>query len=418
MTAITEKVKRKDQAAHDKMVRARTNLLVSNGFFGFLALQLKLQEATYIGESFENKTMAVDGFTMFYNPDFVHALTDRECEGVVAHEVMHCCFQHFSRRQSRDAQIWNIAGDHVINLDLMSSGFTLPDLRKMKDKSDNLMFPGTLGICADPKYKDWNSETVYDDLMRDVQKIKIQIEGAGDAGGCGAVLDAPGGANAEAKAKQEWETAVRGAINTARLNGVGNLPGSLQKLIKDLNAPKVSWRELTRRFIDQSMTKDYSWQRIGRRSVSIGSLLPGLVSDRMHHLVFFVDISGSISFELCREMISECAGALDQGTADRISIVYADTQVKHVDEYYVGDIVEAGRYDGGGTDFADSFRWLKDNAPDASCCIYLTDLCVHNFGEDPGIPTLWAVYAPDQSYEQLAAQAPWGQCIHVSNTYG
>src|ERR1700690_2768883 len=108
-------MKVKDKAGLEKIIQARTNLLVSQGFFGFLAMQLRLVE------NYDIPTAAVDGRSMFYNPDFIHQLTEREIEFVVAHEVMHCCFQHFSRRGSRDPRAWNIAGDFVINLDLQKS---------------------------------------------------------------------------------------------------------------------------------------------------------------------------------------------------------------------------------------------------------------------------------------------------------
>lgn len=55
-----------DKSAREKVVRARTSLLVSNGFFGFLAMQLRYEEKNDI------PTMAVDGKTMFYNAQFVH----------------------------------------------------------------------------------------------------------------------------------------------------------------------------------------------------------------------------------------------------------------------------------------------------------------------------------------------------------
>jgi predicted metal-dependent peptidase len=121
---------------------------------------------------------------------------------------------------------------------------------------------------------------------------------------------------------------------------------------------------------------------------------------------------------MCREMISECAGALDQGTADMMTIVYADTQVQHVDTYMQGDIVKAGIHDGGGTAFRNSFEWLKKNAPDASCAIYLTDMETSDWGEEPNCPLLWAVYAPEHYYEQLVNRAPFGQAIQITSVYG
>jgi predicted metal-dependent peptidase len=391
-----------DRAARDKIVRARTNLLVSNGFFGFLTMMLKLVEAKEVGGQ-AIPTMAVDGVHLYYNPDFVHKLDERECEGVAAHEVMHCALKHFTRRGNRDPMIWNIAGDHVINNDLMEAGFKLPKPN-----------------CCDPKYKGMTTEEVYDDLMKDAVKIKISMgEGnSADPGGCGGVLDAPGDANQKEETANNWEVQVRTAVQVAAGQNAGQIPGTLRALIQDLNRPKVSWRDLTRRFIDQSMLKDFSWSRLHRRSVASGVLMPGLISDRLNKLVFFVDVSGSISYELAKEMVSEVAGALDQGTADCVVVAYADTAVLHADEYYQGDIVTCGHYRGGGTDFADSFRWLAANHPDASCVIYLTDLQVYNFGEDPGCPTMWAVYSPYSQFDALAGRVPFGTAIHVSESYG
>jgi predicted metal-dependent peptidase len=391
----------KDRPAFDKIIRARTNLLVSNGFFGFLAMHLNIVEA-----SEDNKltkqitTMAVDGYNLYYSPKFVHTLTERETEGVVAHEVMHCCFQHFARRQHRDPMKWNIAGDHCINLDLLDAGFTLP-----KDR------------LADVKFKGMNTETIYE-LLPDMKTMKFSVVGGeGDPGGCGGVMDAPGGGTEKAEVSRTWETSVRAAIQIARTNNYGNLPGSLKQLVDQLQQPKVSWRELTRRWIDQSLAKEVSWARPSRRSVAVGVPLPGMISDRLQHLVCFCDTSGSISYEMIREFVSEVAGALDQGTADQVTIVYADTDVQHVDTYYAGDMVEAGKYTGGGTAFSNSFKWLAKNVPDASAAIYFTDLCVADFGQEPNCPLLWAVYAPDHHYTQLAEAAPFGTTIHVSNRY-
>ncbi len=402
-----------DKSSREKVVRARTNLIVSNGFVGFLALQLKLVEAT---KEMGITTMAVDGVSMYYWPEFVHKCTERELEGVVAHEVMHCCFQHFSRRGNRDPVGFNIAGDYVINNDLIEAGFTLPG-RPLT--FDEFLAPGKKeGIYLhDPKLKGYNTEAIYDMIP----KVTISLIGAGgnkDMGGCGGVIDAPGGANGEAEAQQSWEGAVRTAIAVAKANNAGNLPGSLKHLLDQLTKPKISWRERTRRFIDQSMVKDVSWSRINRRSVAIGTLMPGYVSDRLHHLLMFVDVSGSISYELANAMVSEAAGALDEGTADKMTVIYADTDVVHVDEYVQGDIVTCGKYRGGGTAFANSFKWAKENAPEASCAVYLTDLEVYDFGEEPSFPVMWAVFNREDRYEQLVANTPFGEAIQVSSVYG
>jgi predicted metal-dependent peptidase len=397
-----------DRAAHDKVIRARTNLLVSNGFWGFLAMQLRIVEEKSI------PTAAVDGKSIFYNPDFVNQLDERECEFLIAHEVYHCCFQHFTRRGSRDPRGWNIAGDFVINWDLQQAGFKLIHNRQINGKD--------FKCCIDEKYKNMSTEEVYEALP----KIYISIAGGGtgddnpDPGGCGAVLDAPGTAGDQEATKHTWETSVRQAVQVARNDNVGNIPGSLQRLVAELEKPKISWRDKTRNFIDQSMSKDVSWARINRRSVATGALMPGYISDRLNHLVFVVDDSGSINMKLLTEFLSEVAGALDENTADQLTVVYADTRVHHVDHFVPGDIVSPHELPngGGGTDFRDSFKWVKENVPDASCIIYLTDLQVHEFGEEPECPVMWAVYANDSYYDQLAAAAPFGVPLQVSNSIG
>lgn len=398
----------KNKAAYDKVIRARTNLLISNGFFGFLAMQLRLVETT------EMPTAAVDGVSMYYNPDFVMELTEPELEFVVAHEVMHCCFSHMTRRGSRDPVGWNVAGDFSINLDLQEAGFTLID-RPIKGKP--------FKVLIDVKYKGMTTEEIYESLP----KIYISIAGGGsskdgdqDGNNVGGVLDAPGNQSAKDEVSQTWETSVRMAVAVAKANNAGNLPGSLKRLMDELQKPKISWRDKTRNFIDASMIKDVSWSRISRRSASLGVLLPGLISDRLNHLVFFVDDSGSINRELLTEFLSEVAGALDEGTADQLTVAYADTRVHHVDHFVPGDLVRPHELPngGGGTAFSNSFKWVKENVPDASCIIYLTDLQVNDFGEEPNCPVLWAVYAHDVSYQQLADQAPFGTCLQVSNSIG
>jgi predicted metal-dependent peptidase len=405
--------KEKDISARDKIIRARTNLLVSNGFFGFLAMQLQLVE---VDEDSGITTMAVDGKHMFFYAPFVHKMSERETEGVVAHEVMHCCFKHFTRRGYRDMRGWNIAGDFVINLDLIESGFVLPG--KPFGLNSPPLPKGESGYLYDLQFKGMSTEDVYEKLP--VIKIGFGSGNGNDPGGVGGVLDAPGDAGDQEATGQDWDVAVRSALQTAKAQNAGSIPGSLRRLIADLEKPKISWRDKTRNFIDQSMTKDVSWSRINRRSMSAGMLMPGYIADRLNHLVFIVDDSGSINMKLLTEFLSEVAGALDEGTADQMTVVYADTRVHHVDHFLPGDIVAPHELPngGGGTDFADSFRWVKENVPDSSCIIYLTDLQVHSFGEEPECPVLWAVYSPDSYYEQLAANVPWGVPLQVSNSIG
>src|SRR5438046_10506915 len=98
----------KDKTAWNKLVKARNILVVSQPFFGCLAMQLDLVEDNRCN------TMWTDGKHMGYSPKFVHDRTSSEIEAVCAHEVMHCAYKHFSRLHHRNHVIFNWAGDYVI----------------------------------------------------------------------------------------------------------------------------------------------------------------------------------------------------------------------------------------------------------------------------------------------------------------
>jgi len=418
-----------DKKAHDAMIKARTVLLVSQPFFGCLALHLRLVEMSE-KSPIPCRTMAVDGRHLYYYPPFVHSLTEQEIIGVVAHEVMHCAYQHMTRRGHRNPVIYNYAGDYVINDCLLKAGLTLPKKR-----------------LHDSKYDGMSTEEVYERIKQDVEKqIKAQSKGQKgkkgdqkgkgsqgddedgegsmimpdtdlniDPGDCGAVLDAagPGQKSEQDRVEREWDTTVRMAVNVARRSNAGTTPGYLERLVKQLKEPRVSWRELTRQFIDNSMSKDYSWSRPNRRHIHSDLSLPGFVSDSLRHMVFVADTSGSIDNEMLRQFLGEIAGALNDGTADKLTVLYADTRVAHVDEFVQGDIVKVGSKNigGGGTAFSDSFRWIMERAPDAQCIVYLTDMLTSDWGEDPGIPTMWAAYLPAASLAQITP--PFGTVIPV-----
>jgi predicted metal-dependent peptidase len=314
-----------------------------------------------------------------------------------------------TRRGHRHPIIWNWAGDYVINGDLLKAHFILPKQR-----------------LHDLKYDGMSTEEVYERLKKDVEKQLQKMGGSGngkngldpnsDKGQCGGVMDAAG-PNEKAKADQigrEWDATVRIACNVAKRANAGTVPGYLERLVKTLQEPRVSWRELTRQFIDNSMSKDYSWSKPNRRYVSSGMYLPGFISDALHHLIMIVDTSGSVDEQMMKTFVSEVAGALGDGTCDRLTVVYADTKVGHVDEYVPGDMVQCKIIGGGGTDFADSFKWVKEHAPDAACCVYLTDMMTSSFGQDPGIPTLWAAYLP--AVQLASIKPPFGTVVAVDTS--
>jgi hypothetical protein len=106
-------------------------------------------------------TAATNSTSMWINPNFWNQLTRDQKMTVIAHEVGHKMYLHSTRRGDRHPLIWNIAGDHRINLDLMESGFvSLADLTIDGEPWS--------WIC-DPKYNSpqpWTTEAIYEDVYQ------------------------------------------------------------------------------------------------------------------------------------------------------------------------------------------------------------------------------------------------------------
>jgi predicted metal-dependent peptidase len=109
---------RKDTHASVRIQKARTALLLDHLFFGALLFRLKGEECRSI------RTMATDGVSLYWNPEFVETLNAATLAGTLAHEVMHPALHHHVRRSGRDPVRWNVACDYAINPLLVDAGLT------------------------------------------------------------------------------------------------------------------------------------------------------------------------------------------------------------------------------------------------------------------------------------------------------
>ena len=172
-----------DPEQRERITIARVQLLLNHPFFGNLATRLKIVEA-----SDWCPTAATDGRHFYYNQYFVADLDDGELLFLMAHEVLHCVYDHMSIdvRQDRDPQLYNIAADYNINM-------TIED-----NKIGRVIT--TVPILLDRKYSGKTSFEIYDDLYENAEKIDIQKlmdmlldehleeeEGSGDGDGDGNV---------------------------------------------------------------------------------------------------------------------------------------------------------------------------------------------------------------------------------------
>ena len=91
----------------DRIIVARVGLLLRHPFFGNMATRLIVKHCDDWCP-----TAATDGRHLYYNTQFFNALSNKEIEFVIAHEILHCVFDHIVRREGRIPILHNIVCDY------------------------------------------------------------------------------------------------------------------------------------------------------------------------------------------------------------------------------------------------------------------------------------------------------------------
>ena len=343
-----------DRSVREKLITARVGLLLRASFFGNLATRLKLVNADEWCP-----TAATDGRNFYYNSRFIEMLRPREIEFLFGHEVLHCVYDHFGRRGDRDPQIWNIANDFCVNGDLVKHG--------VGEKIT------TVPCLYDRKYDGMSSEEVYDDLMKNAKKIDISDlldkmldehldgdgEGDGDSDGDKEGRGRPRLSDAE---KQQIRDEIKEAMlaAAATVDGAGNLPAGVKRLIQQLTEPRMNWRELLRMNLESTIKSDYTWMRASRKGWHVDAVMPGSKPDTMIDIAVMLDASGSIGETMLRDFLSEIQGIMDSFPAFKIHVVTFDTETYNPQQYDSDNLDTICDYEvkgGGGTDFTCIFKY-------------------------------------------------------------
>jgi predicted metal-dependent peptidase len=169
--------------------------------------------------------------------------------------------------------------------------------------------------------------------------------------------------------------------------------------------PRIDWKAILRRFVQQFASADYSWRRPNRRYVAAGVYLPELRADSMPAIVVAVDTSASTQ-EVLPVFRAELQSIVDECQPEATIVIMADAAVHRVDRFERGEPIEFNVEGLGGTDFRPVFDHAHREQLSPACLIYLTD-GDGIFPDEPSeYPTLWAMTAPD-------GLAPWGETVRI-----
>ena len=387
-----------DRIVREKLITARVGLLLKASFFGNLATRLKLVNADeWCG------TAATDGRNFYYNSRFIQMLRPKEIEFLFGHEVLHCVYDHFGRRGDRDPQLFNIANDFCVNADLIK--------HHVGEKITSVP------CLYDPKYDGMSSEEIYDILYEKADKIDIgklldqMIDEHLDGEGDGDSEDGEG--KGRPKLTAEERQAIKDEIKEAMLaaaatvDGAGNLPAGVKRLIQELTEPQMNWRELLRMQLESTIKSDYTWMRASRKGWHMDAVMPGMKLDPMIDIAVALDASGSISETMLKDFLGEIQGIMESFPAYRIHVVTFDTEAYNPVQYdseNLDDICDYEIKGGGGTDFDCIFNYLKDNEIEPKRLVVFTDgYPFGSWGDENYADTVWILHGT------TTIVPPWGQ---------
>jgi len=392
-----------DREVREKLITARVGLLLRASFFGNLATRLKLVNADEWCS-----TAATDGRHFYYNSRFIDMLKPKEIEFLFGHEVLHCVYDHFGRRGDRDPMLFNVANDYAVN----------GDLKKHRVGE----FITSVPCLYDHKYEGMSSEEIYDILYENAEKINLSDlvdkllddhldgEGDSDSNDDGDEKDGRGkkpklSAEERQKIRDEIKEAVLAAA--AASDGAGNLPAGVKRLIQDMTAPKMNWRELLRMQLESTIKSDFTWMRASRRGWHMDAVMPGMKNDELIDIAIGIDASGSIDERMLRDFLAETQGIMDQFQSYRIHIFTFDTRVYNPAQYNSDNLDSICDYEvkgGGGTDFDAIYNYLKEEQIEPKRLVVFTDgYPFGSWGDENYADTVWIIHG------NTTVVPPWGQ---------
>jgi predicted metal-dependent peptidase len=405
------------QVLDREMDRTRVKVFMhkSAGFLGPLMSSLNF----YWSEDI--KTACTNGITLKWNPHWFMTLPKDTRVTVLLHELWHVALLHVLRRGDRDPQIWNWACDVFINNMLCHEGYTFDGTSPWMDDSINrwkskrsqpigdygfalveeiydLMVGMGPNLSIDKEYL-WGHEEEPEDESSDAP--------VGDKG------DLVEPEESDEGAEHQILNKVVGAAAAAKLAGmdVDGMLGTVETMLKQFLQPKLPWEQLLLQFFTDMFGYDYNWQQRDKRYRDI--YLPSLVEDdesALTHLMYFIDVSGSVSDAEVTRCNSEIKYIKESFNPKRLTIVLFDTMIQKTIELYEDDpfeeLVVVGR---GGTSLVCVRELLLKEKPTAA--VIFSDLYCTPMREietKDRMPIIWIGVNASHS-----SSVPHGKLIHI-----
>jgi predicted metal-dependent peptidase len=328
-------------------------------------------------------TAGTNGKDLYFSPKFFMELNAEERVFVLVHEAMHVAYMHVDKNRlgSRDPKKWNIAADHVINLQLIERGFKMPT--------------GNHRGLADAKYKNMSTEQVYD-LLPELKEEEYD----------GDVMFGEGSPEEQEQAMKEVQDIIVRASIQSKMAGdkPGSIPGDIEIFLDRLLNPKLPWNRILQKYLHKYDKNDFTFKKPNRRFFPT-HYLPSLHSQALMDLAIAVDISGSVSDSDFNRFVTEIHSILKMMKPEKITLIQFDTAIHAVDKVRnVQELMKVKFSGRGGTDFHPVAQWVNKNKPQA--LMVFTDGEFNFYNEEAKTDVMWLIH------DNKHFKPPYGKVIH------
>lgn len=425
----------------EMMVAARVAFYKACPFFCSFYYD-QLQEYPTLGVP----TAATDGRRVFINPEYVFKLRIQEIVFVIAHETYHAVWRHVIRMKYYmrekfieslpfDPEFFNTCADYVINADLLDLkiGQMNPNwLHHPEVNGSDLVEevyvklwvapppppPGGGGQCEGEGEGEGGSGGGSTGTNPNLPKPSVYGKGSRpdhDAkdGRFDELLEPfrdPVSGKEDISDEVVFKEAVARAEQAAK--AVGNMPGSLQRLVDQILEPQVDWKEHVRMLITGKVgNRRETWLRPNRRRLVLNPIviMPGKQGHGCELVAVWIDNSGSVGKNEYNAFFSEVGGIMNDVRPKRMFVGWCDAKVQRTAWVESLDEVFDRFYEptpgGGGTSFIPPFAYMIEHEINPETLVYLTDMMGPFPRQAPDYPVVWCA--------STAHVGPWGETVRI-----
>lgn len=365
------------------LTKARVKTLMQTPFFGQLLCNLIVEEEESVD------TMATDGKKLYYNPEFVVSLDQKELNFVNVHEVLHVALGHIWRKGTRAHSLWNIACDYAIN------GIIQESIEADAKAASILQLPSCgvlyredlLGMSAEEIYEKLYKDTTQEDIDEMIEKMLDNHD----------VWEEAETQSDKDKKESDWSGKL---IQASKSVQADKIPAGLKRIIDKLTNPTKNWREEISDFC-QPEVNDYSFAPPDRRYGDSDFFLPDFNEpiNVAKDVLVVMDTSASITQAQETAFYSETYGAINQ-FGDKLTgwVMFFDGEPYDPIRFdSAEEMIQIAPKGGGGTDFIKVFNKIRDLIDNGSHNFSGVMFCTDGYDDFPRenpipeIPLLWVM---------------------------